>query len=380
MSGAEPVRDPRPSERGRGMGAIDVAAGLFRWKAVRRLQRFSVAHVMKTPQAGIADATEYAADLDKIHRGEPVEPFETTTIQKDGRRAIISWSLAPIRDSSHRIVGTVRCARDVTEEKRIEAEWEQRLVSAERARADAQASNRSKDEFLAMLGHELRNPLSALRNAIVSAQLDPRRCKRALEVAWRQTEQLDRLADDILDISLVEQGRVRLKRRCTPLHEIIEHAVETTRRFVEERRHTLSVSAPAEPVHVDGDPLRLEQIVANLVKNAAKYTGDGGRIDLFLERDGAEAVLRVRDTGIGISADILPRIFDMFFQGERALEHQQDGFGIGLSVVRSLVSLHDGRIEARSDGLGKGAEFVVHLPAAPMSAFEPAASPLAIVA
>jgi len=260
------------------------------------------------------------------------------------------------------------------------AVWEQRLGIAERACADAQASSRSKDEFLAMLGHELRNSLSAVRNAVVAARLDRRRSERALEIAWRQTEQLDRLITDILDIPLVEQGRVRLKRRVIPLIEIIEHAVETTSFLVEERGHVLSVSLPADRVRVNGDPVRLEQVVVNLIINAAKYTECGGRIDLFVERDSAEAVLRVRDNGKGISADVLPRIFDLFFQGERTLEHTQGGFGIGLSVVRSLVSLHDGRIEAHSDGLGKGAEFVVHLPAAPMRESEPAASSRPILA
>jgi signal transduction histidine kinase len=141
--------------------------------------------------------------------------------------------------------------------------------------------------------------------------------------------------------------------------------VETTRPSVEDQGHTLSVFAPVDPVRVDGDPLRLEQVVVNLVRNAAKYTERGGRIDLFVERESAEAVLRVRDSGMGISADMLPRIFDLFFQGERTLEHAQGGLGIGLSVVRNLVSLHGGRVEARSAGLGKGAEFVVHLPAIP---------------
>src|SRR5688572_4121140 len=154
------------------------------------------------------------------------------------------------------------------------------IESLERACAEFQASSRSKDKFLAMLGHELRNPLSAIRNAIVVARLDRSRSERALEIAWRQTEQLDRLVADILDISLVEQGRVALKRRSVLLIEIIERAVETTRSSVEDRGHTLSVSAPVDPVRVDGDPLRLEQIVVNLVRNAAKYTEYGGRIDL----------------------------------------------------------------------------------------------------
>ena len=147
--------------------------------------------------------------------------------------------------------------------------------------------------------------------------------------------------------------------------EIIEHAVEATRFLVEDRGHTLTVSPPADRVRVDGDPLRLEQIVVNLVSNAAKYTERGGCIELLVERHGAEAVLRVRDNGIGISPDLLPRIFDLFVQEERTLEHAQGGLGIGLAVVRSLVALHGGRVEARSEGLGKGAEFVVHLPAVP---------------
>ena len=240
------------------------------------------------------------------------------------------------------------------------------IKNLRRACADAQASSRSKDEFLAMVGHELRNPLSAIRNAIAVARLDGSRSGWALELAWRQTELLDRLVADIVDISLVEQGRVCLKKRPVSLIELVERAVETTRAFVDARGHTLSVSAPGDPVHVYGDPLRLEQIVVNLVRNAAKYTERGGRIELAVERKGAEAVLRVRDTGIGISADMLPRIFGLFFQGKRTLDHAQGGLGIGLAVVRSLVASHDGRVEAHSAGVGKGAEFVVSLHAIPM--------------
>jgi len=222
--------------------------------------------------------------------------------------------------------------------------------------------------FLAMVGHELRNSVSAVRNAVVSARLDSGRCERALDIALRQTEQLDRLVDDLLDIPLIAQGRVRLNRQRVCLTEVIEHAVEATRFLVEDRGHTLTVSPPADRVRVDGDPLRLEQIVVNLVSNAAKYTDRGGRIELFVERHGAEAMLRVRDSGIGIPPDVLPRIFDCFVQGERTPEHVQGGLGIGLAVVRSLVALHGGRIEARSEGLGKGAEFVVHLAAVPTAA------------
>jgi signal transduction histidine kinase len=267
--------------------------------------------------------------------------------------------------------GTVSAADQLAQgmnPRRAEAYRDRVIESLQRACAEAQASSRSKDEFLAMLGHELRNPLSAIRNAIFAARVDGTRSEWALEVAWRQTEQLERLVADISDISLVEreQGRVRLKKRLLPLIEIVERAVETTRLFVEERGHTLSVSAPVDLVRVDGDPLRLEQVVVNLLRNAGKYTDRGGHIDLFVERDGAEAVLRVRDNGMGISADMLPHIFDLFFQGEHTLDHAQGGLGIGLSVVRSLVALHDGRVEAHSEGIGKGAEFVVSLRAVPV--------------
>jgi signal transduction histidine kinase len=260
-----------------------------------------------------------------------------------------------------------RLARE-TSPRWDEATRDRVLEDLQRACAEAQVSSRSKDKVLAMFGHELRNPLSAIRSAIAVARIDVGRIEWALEVAWRQTEQLDRLVADILDLSLVEGGRVRLKRQQISLIEVIERAVETTRHFVEDRGHTLSVSAPADlVVRVDGDPLRLEQIAVNLIRNAAKYTDRGGRIELFVERSGAEAMLRVRDNGMGLSADALRSIFGLFFQVERTLEHAQGGLGIGLSVVRSLLALHDGRIEAHSEGIGKGAEFVVYLPAVAMT-------------
>jgi signal transduction histidine kinase len=249
------------------------------------------------------------------------------------------------------------------ERSRLEAGREQLLEIALHAVAEAQASSRSKDAFLAMLGHELRNSLSAVRNAVVCVRLDSRQSERALDIAWRQTEHLDRLVGDLLDVTQIAQGCFRLNRKRVALMEIIEHAVEAMRFLVEDRGHTLSVSPPVELVRVDGDPLRLEQIVVNLVSNAAKYTERGGRIELLVERHGAEAVVRVRDSGTGISPDLLPRIFDFYVRGERTPEHVQGGLGIGLAVVRSLVTLHGGRVEARSEGLGKGAEFIVHLPA-----------------
>jgi PAS domain S-box-containing protein len=307
---------------------------------------------------------EVAEILDAIRRGEGVEHHETERIRKDGTRIHVSLTVSPIRDASGAVVGASKIARDVTDRKLAEAVREELLAVAEQARAQAEAASRAKDEFLAMLGHELRNPLSAVRNAVITAQLDERRRKPALEIARRQTEQLARLLDDLLDVSRITQGRIVLRRERLYLADVIARAVETTRGLVEDLGHTLEVSLPAEALCVDGDPTRLEQVVVNLVSNAAKYTpGPGGRIELGVEREGPEAVLRVRDNGVGIDPALLPRIFDLFVQGERNVDRREGGLGIGLTVVRRLVEMHGGRIEARSQGRGAGSEFVVRLPA-----------------
>jgi PAS domain S-box-containing protein len=250
-----------------------------------------------------------------------------------------------------------RVAHGVERAARIEAE--------RRGHAEAEAASRAKDEFLAMLGHELRNPLAAVQNAVVTAKLDASRREPALEIAHRQARQLGRLIDDLLDVARITQGRIMLRKERVHLAEIIQRAVEATRSFVEERRHELSVSLPPDDVRVEADPARVEQIVVNLLTNAAKYTPPGGRIGLTAERQREEAIIRVRDSGMGIVADMLPHVFDLFTQSPRALDRAQGGLGIGLTVVHRLVELHGGRIEAHSEGVGKGAEFVVWLPALP---------------
>ena len=267
---------------------------------------------------------------------------------------------------------------DVTDRKAAEAEREELLGIAERARTGAEAASRAKDEFLAMLGHELRNPLSAVLNAVMTARLDGARRERALEIARSQGDQLARLLDDLLDVARITQGRIALRREPTYLAGIVARALETTRAAVEERGHTLDVHLPADDVRVDADPARIEQVVVNLVTNAAKYTEAGGRIELEIRRDRTDAVLTVRDSGIGIAPDMLRRVFDLFAQAERGLDRAQGGLGIGLTIVKRVVELHGGRVEARSDGVGRGAEFVVRLPALPATpetAAAPASSP-----
>jgi len=240
---------------------------------------------------------------------------------------------------------------DVTERK-----W------AEEALREA---DRRKNEFLAMLGHELRNPLAPIRNAVkVMQRLDPADPKQswAREVIDRQVGQLTRLVDDLLDVSRIVQGKLTLKKAPMDLRSAIELALETSRPLIEARHHAFKVALPEEPLVLEGDHLRLAQVVSNLLNNAAKYTPESGRIWLTVTREDGEAVLSVRDTGEGIAPALLPHLFDVFTQAERTLDRSQGGLGLGLTIVQNIVAQHKGRIEARSEGHGQGSEFVVRLP------------------
>jgi signal transduction histidine kinase/ActR/RegA family two-component response regulator len=236
---------------------------------------------------------------------------------------------------------------------------------AEAARADAESANRAKDEFLAMLGHELRNPLAPILTALQLMRLRGEiSAERERTVIERQVRYLTRLVDDLLDVSRIARGKVDLKRECIGLADVIGKAIEQASPLIEQRRHALDVQVPRDGLQVDGDPVRLGQVVANLLNNAAKYTEPGGHIAVLAERSGDEVIVRIRDTGIGISADMLPRIFDLFVQERQGLERSQGGLGLGLTIVRSLVQMHGGTVSALSEGLGHGSEFVIRLASA----------------
>jgi PAS domain S-box-containing protein len=253
--------------------------------------------------------------------------------------------------------------RDITDRKRAE-------------RAVKDADNR-KDEFLATLAHELRNPLASLRGAIqvmqVKGTADPD-VRWARDVVERQVHQLTRLVDDLLDVSSFNQGKVNLQLGVVDLADVVARAVEMSRPLIDSHKHDLHVSLPAKALCVEGDLARLAQVLSNLLNNAAKYTEAGGHIDLTVETGGAEAVLRVRDTGVGIAADMLPHIFEMFTQVRGSVGRSEGGLGIGLTLVRKLVEMHGGRVEAHSEGPGHGSEFIVRLP------LQPAAAPPAAAA
>lgn len=241
-------------------------------------------------------------------------------------------------------------------------------VAIENARLYSQLreADRLKDEFLAMLAHELRNPLAPVRNALhVMKQpaASPAIVGQVRDMAERQVLHMGRLLDDLLDVSRVSRGRIELRKEVTDAVPIVERTVEAMRPLIEERRHTLSVSVPPEPLWLEGDPHRLEQVLTNLLTNAAKYTDPGGQIWLTTAREGPEIVIRVRDTGVGITPEMLAHIFELFVQAERRLDRSQGGLGIGLTLVHRLVELHGGTVEASSPGLGGGSEFVVRLPA-----------------
>ncbi len=248
--------------------------------------------------------------------------------------------------------------KDVTARNRLQRK------TLEQAEALADLARR-KDEFLAMLSHELRNPLAPISNALMLLHLqkdaDPVQ-QQARGVIERQVEQMKHLIDDLLEVSRISTGRVRLRQERTALGGVVERAVESAQTLIAQHRHELSVLLPPHPVWLHADAARLEQVIVNLLTNAAKYTDDGGRIALILQQQGEVAVLRVRDTGIGISAELLPDIFDLFTQAERSLDRSQGGLGIGLCLVQRLVELHGGTVSATSV-LGQGSEFTVTLPA-----------------
>jgi PAS domain S-box-containing protein len=231
-----------------------------------------------------------------------------------------------------------------------------------------QQADRRKDEFLATLAHELRNPLAPLRNGLRVMKLargDTETVEQSREMMDRQIVHMVRIVDDLLDLSRISRGKVELRKERVELAKIVEQAVETSRPLMDQAGHELTVILPPAPIFVDGDATRLSQVFANLLNNAAKYTERGGRVTLSVERRGGEVVVTVADTGVGIPAHMLPRVFDMFTQVDRSLEKSQGGLGIGLSLVKGLVELHGGRVSARSAGHGKGSAFTVRLPEAP---------------
>ena len=282
------------------------------------------------------DAKERASTFDWEGTGQPTTRY-------------FDVKLTPTRDAAGNVDGVLIFSHDVTDK-----------VTARHAIEEA---NRAKDEFLAMLGHELRNPLAPILTALELMQLRaPESCERERTVIGRQVKHVVRLVDDLLDVSRITRGNIELEREEIDVADSIGKAIEMASPLLEERRHEL-VTSYTRGLYVNADPVRLAQVVANLLTNAAKYTERGGTITIAATREGDHIAIRVSDTGVGITADVLPHVFDTFYQSRQAIDRAQGGLGLGLAIVRMLVELHGGQVAATSAGLGKGSEFTVWLPA-----------------
>jgi PAS domain S-box-containing protein len=306
--------------------------------------------------------------LATLRRGERIAHFETVRVRKDGRRINVSISVSPIRDSTGTIVGAAKIARDITHQKEMEAERERLLASESAARAEAEAASRAKDEFLSVVSHELRTPLAAMLgwiSVLRQGRLSPERMARALETVERSGRVQAALIDDLLDVSRIIGGRLRLTMRPTHLAAVLHAAVEAVRPDAVAAGVALTATIDAD-VLVSGDDTRLHQVLTNVLGNAIKFTPEGGRADVRLERVGDEARVTVRDTGRGISPAFLPHVFDPFRQGDDVISRKTRGLGLGLAIVHELVQRHGGAVVVDSAGEGLGTTVTVTLPALPV--------------
>jgi PAS domain S-box-containing protein len=335
-----------------GYGRDDLLAGRVRWIDM------TPAQYLPLDERGIAEAEERGA----------CTPYEKEYVRKDGSPVPILIGYALLEGSRDHFIAMIQ---DLTRPKQLEAELRRQAEALREA-------NLRKDEFLAMLGHELRNPLAPIRNALEILRVEESQARAALSgersseaavqaraMMERQVEHLIRLVDDLLDVSRLVENKITLQRTVIDLAAVLERAIETAGPVIEARGHHLNVSLPPTPVFLEADLVRLSQVVSNLLLNSAKYTEPGGSIEVTAERGLGEVVVRVKDSGVGMAADLLPRVFDLFVQAERSLARSQGGLGIGLTLVRKLVELHNGKVSAFSAGPGKGSEFVVRLPALP---------------
>jgi PAS domain S-box-containing protein len=349
-----------------GLAWLKDPAGRYRFvneAAARAFGRFQEQILGKTDEEIFPPAT--AAEFRKndaraLAGGGATETVETLEHEDGVHHSLVSKFPIPVGLDGSSMIGGI--AIDITDRIRIEEALRE--------------AHRHKDEFLATLAHELRSPLAPLRNALevvrVAGEADPEALARARGIMERQLRQMVRLIDDLLDVSRISRGKVELRKERLTLAAVLESALETMRPTLDGSGRDLVLDLPAEPVFLEADFTRLAQVFANLLHNAVKYTEQGGQLRLQARREGASIVVRVKDDGVGIPAESLPRVFDMFTQVDRSTGASRGGLGVGLSIVRNLVTLHGGTVEALSEGPGRGAEFVVRLPV--LSASAPDAS------
>lgn len=401
LAHAKPLRD----EAGRVIGAVNVVIDITGRKRAEESQAYLAAIVESSDQAIISKSLDgviqswnagaerlfgYTAEevigkpvtivipldrrheeddiLSRLRRGERIEHYETVRRTKDGRLIDVSLTISPVRDSSGRLIAASKIAHDITARKLADRQLREMKDLLASQLVEVQESDRRKEEFLATLAHELRNPLAPIGNSLhilrLSGDLSPS-AERIRDIIERQFNHMVRLVDDLLEVSRITRGKIELRRERVDLAAIVRGAVETSTPLIESFGHQLAISLPTEPVFLDADPIRLAQVLSNLLNNAAKYTEKGGQIWLQARSEGSEVVLVVKDNGVGIPPEMLARVFEMFSQVDRTLQRSQGGLGIGLTLARKLVELHGGRLTAHSAGVGQGSEFVICLPLVP---------------
>jgi PAS domain S-box-containing protein len=305
--------------------------------------------------------------FEKLGRGERIEGFETVRVRKDGTPVDVSLTISPIKDSSGRIIGASKVARDISERKRAEIEREELLEREKAARAEAQAARRSKDEFISLITHELRSPLNPIliySQTLGSNPIDAEQVRQGCEIIELNVRTQLQLIEDLLDTARIVQGELRLDKRPIDIVPVLADALDVVRPMAKAKGIRIRAHYGKASEMIDGDSIRLQQVIGNLLSNAIKFTPEGGRVELWLERSGEELGVVVSDTGAGIDPAILPYIFDRFRQADSSSSRRHTGLGLGLALAKHLVELHGGTIEAASGGLGFGSTFTVKLPLA----------------
>jgi PAS domain S-box-containing protein len=330
---------------------------LYGYRTVEEIQRIGLKVVDLVAEH---DRQRALADALRTRRAGMVRNAQYDTFRQDGSVFPAEVSLSIILDADGRPCGFMGVSRDITDRKSLEAELRQHVRAL-------QEEDCRRNDFLAMLAHELRNPLAPISSAVEVLRRHgsaPELTEKARDVIGRQVQHMIRLVDDLLDVSRITRGKIEIQRKRMTLQDAVHHGIEISRTLIDSCGHELTVSLPEKPLYVYGDSIRLAQVVANLLNNAAKYTPDGGQILVAVQRRNQDGVIEVRDNGVGIPADLLPRVFDLFVQADRSLDRSRGGLGLGLTLVRQLVELHGGTVQACSAGPGCGSEFVVQLPLA----------------
>ncbi len=310
---------------------------------------------------------EEAAIIDRISRGERLQHYQTIRVHKDGTQIHLSLSISPIRDSRGNVIGASKIARDITPQIKQQKEREALLESERIARSEAERANILKDEFLATLSHELRTPLNAILGwaQLLATQRGGTDLEEGLDVIQRNARAQTQLIEDLLDMSRIVSGKVRLDVQWTDLAAVINAAIESVRPSADAKSIHLRKILDPQTGPVSGDPTRLQQVIWNLLSNAIKFTPKGGKVDVLLERVNSHLEITVHDSGMGIKPELLPVIFERFRQADSSTTRTYGGLGLGLSIVKHLVELHGGTVRGKSAGEGQGATFIVALPVAP---------------